>query len=105
MIIYNVTVKVESTVAVEWLEWMQQIHIPDVMNTGCFVSYRISSLLNDEDSENPTFIIQYNCASIENFKKYELQFATNLRNDVTKKFGERFVAFRTLMEEISNSGN
>ena len=106
MIIYNVTIKVDKEIATEWLNWMQQIHIPDVMNTGCFTSYRISSLLtNDDEDDSPTFIIQYNCASVEVFDKYEKNFATQLRHDVDKKFKDRFVAFRTLMKEISNSGN
>ena len=106
MIIYNVTIKVDAFIATEWLEYMQEIHIPDVMNTGCFFSYRISRLIEeDTEDDSLTYIIQYNCASMEMFKKYEKNFADQLREDVLKKYADRFVAFRTLMEEISNSEN
>ncbi len=36
MIIYNVTVKIDNDVVAEWLNWMQTVHIPDVMQTGYF---------------------------------------------------------------------
>ena len=106
MIIYNVTVKLDAMIATEWLEYMQEIHIPDVMNTGCFSSYRISRLIeNTTEDDSPTYIIQYHCPSMEVFEKYEQNFATDLREDVLKKYKDRFVSFRTLMEEISNSEN
>ena len=36
-VIYNVTVSVDEDAHHEWLEWMQEVHIPDVMKTGSFV--------------------------------------------------------------------
>ena len=43
MIIYNVTVSlVDQTIHEEWLNWMKTKHIPDVMNTGCFLSNKFA---------------------------------------------------------------
>ena len=36
MIIYNVTCNVENEILKDWLQWMVEIHIPDVMQTGFF---------------------------------------------------------------------
>ncbi len=36
MILYNVTVALDPAIETEWLAWMQQEHIPEVMATGCF---------------------------------------------------------------------
>jgi len=36
MIIYNVTVKVELSIAGAWLQWLKEEHIKDVIDTGCF---------------------------------------------------------------------
>ena len=36
MIIYNVTVNVDEDVLSQWLRWMSENHIPDVMKTGLF---------------------------------------------------------------------
>ena len=37
MLIYNVTINIEESVEKEWLAWMQQVHIPEVIATGKFV--------------------------------------------------------------------
>jgi len=43
MIMYNVTVMVEESLSNDWLDWMNQTHIPDVMATGFFL-FRIGSV-------------------------------------------------------------
>ncbi len=50
MILYNVTVNIDNSVREDWLEWMQLIHIPEVMATGFFVSNQIARLINEEDN-------------------------------------------------------
>ncbi len=50
MFIYNVTVKIDKNIHREWLEWMQQIHIPEVMQTGCFAANRFLRLLESDES-------------------------------------------------------
>jgi hypothetical protein len=39
MIVYNVTVSVKNSIVKEWLEWMKNEHIPELMNTEYFSSY------------------------------------------------------------------
>ena len=33
MIIYNVTVGVDKSIEADWLAWMKEVHIPDVIKT------------------------------------------------------------------------
>jgi len=100
MIIYNVTVNIEHAVHDEWLLWMKNVHIPDVMRTGRFTESRMLRLLGDEDSGGVTYAIQYTCNSLDDFKKYEQTEAPALRAQHSEKFNNRFVAFRTLMEIV-----
>ena len=37
MIIYNVTVSIDKEIEKQWLDWMKNTHIPDVMNTALFL--------------------------------------------------------------------
>ena len=37
MIVYNVTVNIDADVQERWIEWMKEVHIPDVMATGLFL--------------------------------------------------------------------
>ena len=37
MIIYNITVSIiDQNIHQNWLKWMKEIHIPEVMDTGFF---------------------------------------------------------------------
>ena len=100
MLVYNVTINVDNSVAEEWLEWMQAVHIPDVLKTGCFTENKIFRVLADEDSGGKTYSIQYYCHDMETFKRYEKNFAPALREEVNLKYKDKFVAFRTMLEVI-----
>lgn len=99
MIIYNVTVNVDDSIHDEWLAWMKQVHIPDVMKTGIFHDYRLCKVLSDEDTGR-TYSFQYSCESMEKYERYISDFAPALRQTVSEKFGDKFIAFRTLLEVI-----
>ena len=99
MILYNVTVNVDQSIHADWLEWMRNSHIPEVMKTGFFNEYRILKVLSDEDT-GPTYSIQYFCDTMEKYENYELNFAPKLRDDVIGRYKEKFIAFRTLLEVI-----
>ncbi len=98
MYIYNVTVKIEQSRADEWLNWMRDKHIPDVMATGFFTENRICRLVDEGDMDGVTFAIQYTCDDLNDFLKYKISKAPALQKEVSEKFGNDFVAFRTLME-------
>lgn len=100
MIIYNVTVNIDHSVHDEWLKWMKEIHIPDVMKTGMFTENRMLKVLADEDSGGVTYSIQYTCRNLDDYKKYETFFAPPLRAIYNKKYKNKFVAFRTLLETV-----
>lgn len=100
MIIYNVTTKINVSVADSWLRWMQQEHIPEVMDTGCFSEYRFARLLEQDDTEGPTYTIQYIAESKADYNRYIELYAHSLREKVVKKWQHLFISFRTLMEVV-----
>lgn len=98
MILYNVTVKVEVSAHEEWLTWMKDKHIQDVVNTGCFTSCRLSRMLAQNEEDGITYSIQYLSPSMKDFHRYQVQHAPALQKEHTEKFTGKFVAFRTMME-------
>ena len=100
MIIYNVTIQVEKEIAEPWLQWLQQEHIPEVMHTGCFLKYQLVKLLETDESEAITYAVQYYAASREFVDEYVNEHANLLRQNGIKKWGERYIAFRTIMEVV-----
>lgn len=100
MIIYNVTIKVHSQIKDEWLQWLKEEHIPDVMQTDCFTSYRIVRLLETDDSDGPTYAIQYDADSKSLYNRYIEKYAAEMRRRSVEKWGDQFVAFRSVMEIV-----
>ena len=101
MLLYNVTLILEETVANDWLKWMQETHIPEVMATGLFVSHRLLKVI-DSPNEGVTYCAQYVADSQADYDKYQQDFAPSLQAKLNEKFENKFVAFRTLMEFIAS---
>lgn len=97
-LLYNVTLKVESDIHQEWLEWMKTVHIPDVMATNCFESYRLTRILGDDDEHGVGFAIQYVAPDDDTFDRYQTNFAKALQKEHADKYQNKYVAFRTLMQ-------
>ncbi len=99
MILYNVTIIIEEGINEPWFNWMQKIHIEQVMSTGCFASNRMLKVL-DSPNEGITYCIQYVADSLEKYNEYQQKYAAALQTDFPAEFANKFVAFRTLMEFI-----
>ncbi len=100
MIIYNVTVNINHEVHNEWLLWMKEVHIPEVLGTGIFTESKMLRLIGDEDSGGITYAVQYTCGSMSDYEKYRDNFAPGLQQKALDKFKDKFVAFRTLLETV-----
>ena len=100
MILYNVTVKVDHSIHAEWLIWMKQEHIPDVMGTGMFEEARFWKLTEVDEAEGMTYAVQYIAKNRELYERYLEIFAPEMRKKGTDRWGDRFIAFRTVMEQV-----
>ena len=96
MIIYNVTVNIDNDVHDDWHQWMKDVHIPDVVNTGFFKEARFSRILAEEEG-GKSYSIQYLCDSMERLEEYQNTMAQKLQAEHTARYEGKFVAFRTLL--------
>lgn len=99
MVLYNVTVGIDLEVEKEWLNWMKNHHVPAVMNTGMFVDNKIFKVLSQEKEETVSYSVQYYAESVDKVVKYLDDFASPLVEEHRKRYENRHVAFRTLLEE------
>jgi hypothetical protein len=99
-IIYNVTVKVERHIANDWVAWLLGEHIPEIMDTGCFIEFKLVRLLEIDDSEGPTYAIQYHALSKADYNRYIELHASEMRKKSYAKWGQQFIAFGSLMEVV-----
>ena len=100
MVLYNVTVGIDPEIENEWLSWMKENHIPDVMATGMFVENKIFRVLTQQDEETISYSVQYYAQTMADVEKYLNEFAPKLVEEHMKRYQNRHVAFRTLLEEV-----
>ena len=99
MIVYNDTIIIEETIHDEWLNWIKTVHIPAIMATGCFQSYKILTVI-DSPNEGVTYCIQYNADNIDQFQQYYMNHLHKFQAIHQQQFDEKFVMFNTLMKEV-----
>ena len=85
----------------QWLDWMQNKHIKDVIATGKFSSARMVKVLVEEEMGGLTYAIQYTTDSKETLQRYYNEDAPRLREEGVKLFGDKMLAFRTELELVS----
>ena len=85
----------------------KEIHIPEILDTGRFYDFRFFQLLDQDEivpkdsyGEGKTFITQYFAAEQEDYEQYIQHYAPLLRKKAITKWGERFIAFRTLLKSV-----
>lgn len=100
MFLYNVTIIIEEEAAEEWLKYMNEFHIPEVMATGKFISNRLLKII-DSPNEGVTYCSQFVLENLAEYEDYQQNYATKLQADLQQKFENKFVSFRSLMEFIA----
>ncbi|AWI25304.1 DUF4286 family protein [Flavobacterium pallidum] len=102
MIIYNVTLNLDETIHEQWLRWMQEKHITEVLATGKFTSARLIRVLVEEEMGGVTYAIQYTTDCRETLQRYYDEDAPRLREEGQRLFGDKMIAFRTELEVMSD---
>jgi hypothetical protein len=100
MLLYNVTVGVDKDIEQEWLTWMKQKHMPDMMKTGMFVSSKIFKVLHDQEDGTISYSVQYIAPTLDHIQKYLEVYAPALSEEHRQRYLNKHVAFRTLLEEV-----
>ena len=101
MIVYNVTSNIDTSVETQWLKWMQEKHIPELLATGKFTSARLVKVLVEEEMGGVTYAVQYTTDSKETLQRYYNEDAPKLRAEALALFGDKVLAFRTELEFVS----
>ena len=100
MLIYNITLKVEWTIQPEWLVWMKEVYIKQVMDTGCFTKHQLVRLLDIEEDEGPTYALQLYVESREKYIEYLEQYLPEQETAALQKWSGSALSFSTLMEIV-----
>lgn len=101
MLLYNITVSIDNAVAKDWLAWMKESHIPEVMATTYFVKYQIARMLTEEaDTGGETYAVQYSCRNMADFEEFQQDFSQDLQAKMATRYPNQFVTFESLLEIV-----
>lgn len=100
MYIYNVTTQVKEYIKVEWLEWMRDDFIPEMIATELFSHYRIVKILDIDESDGPTYAIQYFTDNRAKYDQFVQIYSDKLSQKAIEKWKDKIFSFRSFMEVI-----
>lgn len=100
MIVYNITYMISHQVHDEWLTWMKETHMPEMMSTGLFERNQMLRILEVDETEGLSFAVQFFVSNLDNYNSYITNHATALRLKGTQKWSNQVLGFRTLMEIV-----
>ena len=99
MILYNVTINIDNSVADEWLSWMKEVYIPEVMATTYFVKYQICKMLTEyEDNGGTTYAVQYFARHMADLEEYQRDFEADLQRKHQVRYPNKYVTFHSILE-------
>ncbi|MCB0543533.1 MAG: DUF4286 family protein [Lewinellaceae bacterium] len=103
MLLYNVTVTIDLDVHEDWVRWMRETHIPDVMTTGMFLSYRMCRLTGHDHADSEIYTMQYLVKDMAHLVRYQEEFAPGLQRQHSERYQGKYAAFRTVMELLDHN--
>ncbi len=105
MYLYNITYNINDEIQQRWLQWMRNIHIPEVLKNSNFSAAKLIKVLMDEELGGITYSVQYQADTKEKLNLFLNNSTFNTFEIMSKEFPNQFVTFSTelkVVEEFMN---
>ncbi len=100
MVIYNVTSKVEHSIAADWLQWIRDEHIGDLVSTGCFTHATVLRMIETDETDGLTYAVQYHAPDQKAYNYYIQQYAARMQEKSFSRWGDKVISFRSVLQVI-----
>ena len=97
MVVYKVIIQIEKKIEKDWLSWMRDVHIPEIMDLNIFYKSRLFNIIKSDEKNISSFCIEYYCYSEEKYNEYKKKYSKKLQNKHTKKFNGKFTGKRLIL--------
>lgn len=98
--LYIVHIRVDEAIVDDWIDWMTEVHIPDVMETGCFASAAMARDAGADTDSRRAYRIVYRAPSEEAYEEYVEEYAEKLQEEHTERYEGQFEASRDLLPVV-----
>lgn len=85
----------------DWLMWMKEVQGAEILATGLFYEYRIMRLLEADDTDGPTYAIQYMARNADDYNRFISEFSADFQQKGFQKWGDQFIAFRSVLQVVN----
>ena len=99
MIIYNVTYSVEPEIHKDWLIWIKNNYIPELIKYGVFDKVILHQVISEEDSFI-TYAVQYVFSNMKDFSFFQKELYESFKKKHVQRYQERVSLFGTLLRQI-----
>lgn len=100
MFLHNITYSIEHNSHDEWLKWMKETYVPQVLATNLPIGNRIFKLLTEIDNGGVTYSFQFFFADMEDYQTFQNSYADGFAAEVERRYKDRVFSFRTLLQEV-----
>ena len=97
MIVYKVIIQIEKKIEKDWLNWMRDVHIPEIMDLNIFYKSQLFNIINNKEKEFSSFCIEYCCHSEQEYNIYKKKYSKNLQIKHIEKFKGKFKGERLIL--------
>lgn len=98
MLIFNITFLVSDQVASKWKDWVHAVHIPFMMESGCFSKPQVAKVLTDHGQDGTSYSVQYHAADMINLEQWQQQHGEQMQQECNTAFGQEVLLFTTVLE-------
>ena len=93
--LYIVHIAIDDEIADEWWTWMEEVHIPDVMDTGCFEEAIAARDLDEDMDGRQGWRVLYVARGQADLERYLNEHAQALQAEHNDRFADhQFEAWR-----------
>jgi hypothetical protein len=99
--LYIVHIAIDNDRNDEWFRWMRDVHIRDVIDTGCFSDATVVRDFDADTGERTAYRIFYRAYSERSFDRYQREHASALQAEHTERYQGCFDADRELLPIVN----
>ncbi len=99
MILYNITFNIDTDIESEWILWLKEYYLVEIMKTGYFDRYKVYRLLGREEDQSINYAVQFFTTTLENLNAFLSDKAPEFTRILQEKFGHRHAAFMTVLQD------
>ena len=100
MLIYNTTYHVDIAEEDNFLIWVKEVFIPEVIKQNVLQTPRLCKILSHSEPGQVNYALQWEVESAAVLHKWHMEYGDYAKEEVTKIFKEKVLSFDTLMRVI-----